>query len=104
MWWFMKNNITRQDRYSEVLNRLGNSNSMLGMGAQWEDDSDKCGCEWPGPGSLVSPSLVPVITSCVGRLGAVLPATLLILHHSLYLSPVKHQHYTPKGQDAVGNM
>lgn len=33
-----------------------------------------------------------------------LPATLLILHHSLYLSPVKHQHYTPKGQDAVGNM
>ena len=59
MWWFMKNNITRQDRYSEVLNRLGNSNSMLGMGAQWEDDSDKCGCEWPGPGSLVSPSLVP---------------------------------------------
>ena len=43
------------------------------------------------------------VTSCVGRLGAVLPATLLILHHSLYLSPVKHQHYTPKGQDAVGN-
>ena len=57
MWWFMKNNITRQDRYSEVLNRFGNC--ILGMGAQWEDDSDKCGCEWPGPGSLVSPSLVP---------------------------------------------
>ena len=33
--------------------------SLLGMGAQWEDDSDKCQCEWPGPGSLVSPSLVP---------------------------------------------
>ena len=44
MWWFMKNNITRKDRYSEVLNRLGNSNRILGMGAQWEDDSDKCGC------------------------------------------------------------
>ena len=53
--------------------------SMLGMGAQWEDDSDKCQCEWPGPGSLVSPSLVPVTSWCVGQLGAVLPGTLLIL-------------------------
>ena len=72
------------------------------MGAQWEDDSDKCGCEWPGPGSLVSPSLVPCDNQLCGAAWCSVPATLLILHHSLYLSPVKHQHYTPKGQDAVG--
>ena len=58
--------------------------------------------EWPGPGSLVSPSLVPCANQLCGAAWCSVPATLLILHHSLYLSPVKHQHYTPKGQDAVG--
>ena len=83
--------------------------SMLGTGAQWEDDSDKCQCEWPGPGSLVSPSLVPCDGGsnqlvCGAAWCSVTWHTVDTPHHSLYLSPVAHQHSASKGQDAVGNM